>query len=166
MRDAVAHPQAALKWGMQVMEPARSADQRKSDALRRLREDKDLWIATADPSGTPCLVPLCFYWDDASIFVATVVTNPTARNIIKTGTTRVALGHTRDVVLIMGTARLLQPDEMSSVMVEAYKQKSGWDPLESAGYRFLQIVPQWVESWRELNEHPDRQLMSDRRWLV
>jgi hypothetical protein len=148
------------------MEPARPKAQRKSDALRRLREDKDLWLASADLEGNPCLVPLSFYWDGTSLFFATVVTNPTACNVMKTATARAALGHTRDVVLIEASAQRLERDEVSDRLASAYRDKCGWDPQEAAGYGFFRLIPRWVESWRELNEHPDRRLMHDGRWLV
>ena len=38
--------------------PARTPQQRKADTLRRLENDVDTWVATADPeTGTPYLVP-------------------------------------------------------------------------------------------------------------
>ena len=41
--------------------PARTAQQREADTLRRLSGDVDTWVATADPAtGTPYLVPLSF----------------------------------------------------------------------------------------------------------
>jgi hypothetical protein len=44
-----------------MAEPARSQQQRQQDALKRLEQDVDAWVATADGgSGTPYLVPLWF----------------------------------------------------------------------------------------------------------
>lgn len=37
--------------------PPRPLEQRKKDTLHRLDHDVDAWVATADPVGTPYLVP-------------------------------------------------------------------------------------------------------------
>jgi len=149
-----------------MVDPARSAQQRKEDTLTRLRDDKDLWVGTADRGGNPTLVPLSFIWDQQGILVATHARNPTARNIVETGLARVALGHTRDVVLIDTVARLLPTEELTDSWAEAYAAKCNWDPRNSPGYRFYHLALRWIEVWREDNEHPDRFLMRDGSWLV
>src|SRR5437588_309012 len=80
--------------------PARGPEQRKQDTLRRLEEDVDLWVATAD--GAPYLIPLSFLWDGTTLLIATVDASPTGRNLRATGRVRLGLGPTRDVVLIDG----------------------------------------------------------------
>ncbi|MFC5751262.1 pyridoxamine 5'-phosphate oxidase family protein [Actinomadura rugatobispora] len=149
-----------------MAEDPRPLDVRKSDALRHLTDDKDLWISSGDISGIPTLVPLSFYWEGARLFVATVESNPTARNIVASGRATVGLGHTRDVVLIEAEARPLDPDELPAEAGDAYAAKCGWDPRTSKGYRFFELVPVRIQSWRELNEHADRDLMLEGRWLV
>src|SRR6266487_4790194 len=83
--------------------PARTAQQRKADTLRRLSSDVDTWVATADPAtGTPYLVPLSFLWDGATVLISTPATSPTSRNLRATGRARLGIGPTRDLVLIEG----------------------------------------------------------------
>src|SRR4051812_34195207 len=80
-------------------QPARSAERRKQDTLRRLEHDEDAWVATADADGrAPYLVPLSFLWDGAALLIATPAASPTGRNLATTGTTRLGIGPTRDVV--------------------------------------------------------------------
>ena len=44
--------------------PPRTPHQRKQEALQRLEQDIDAWVATADlASGTPYLVPVSVLWD-------------------------------------------------------------------------------------------------------
>jgi hypothetical protein len=148
-----------------MAEPARSSAQRKADVLNHLENDKDLWIASSDSQGVPCLVPLSFWWDGERLFLATAKTNPTARNIESTGCARVALGHTRDVVLINGAIGSLLEESLKDIG-DAYAAKCGWDPRETETYGFFVFEPRRVESWRELNEHADRLLMRDGEWLV
>lgn len=149
-----------------MVDEARPLEQRKSDAFRRLREDKDMWAATGDREGNPCMVPVSFFWNGEVLYFATITTNPTARNIVQNGVVRVILGHTRDVVLIDGKARPLSREETPDEIAEAYAAKCGWDPRSTKSYGFFEVRPVRVESWRELNEHGDRQLMRDGQWLV
>ncbi|MYW04640.1 pyridoxamine 5'-phosphate oxidase family protein [Streptomyces sp. SID3343] len=149
-----------------MTEAPRTPEQRKKDALAHLAADKDLWVSTADAKGNPCLVPLSFWWNGTSIFIATVRTNQTGQNIVTTGRARVALGHTRDVVLIEASALLVENDDLATEYSDAYAEKCGWNPRESANYRFYRFDPQRIESWRELNEHEDRELLRAGEWLI
>jgi hypothetical protein len=98
--------------------------------------------------------------------VATIPSNPTGRNILDTEVIKVALGHTRDVVLIDGAARILDDADIGAERTSAYEAKNKWNPAESPSYRFFLVTPASIESWRELNEHGDRTLMRDGTWLV
>ncbi|MFG1602656.1 pyridoxamine 5'-phosphate oxidase family protein [Actinoplanes sp. NPDC049265] len=149
-----------------MTEAPRPAVVRKKDALHRLENDQDLWAATASRDGVPTLVPLSFHWDGSTLLVATIPSNPTGRNILDTGVIKVALGHTRDVVLIDGAARILDNADVGADRTSAYETKNKWNPAESSTYRFFLITPASIESWRELNEHGDRALMRDGTWLV
>jgi hypothetical protein len=105
---------------------ARDPHQRKQDALVRLDQDVDLWVATADAStGTPYLVPLSFLWDGTDLLISTPASSPTGRNLQTTGKVRLGIGPTRDVVLIEGTVRALPANELSSEIGEAFATKTG-----------------------------------------
>lgn len=149
-----------------MTELARSSEERKIDVLRRLEHDKDLWAASADFDGIPHLVPLSFWWNENYLLIATAEKNPTAKNIVKTGYVRVALGRTRDVVLIDASARLLDRGELSMEYGDAYVAKCGWDPRKNKKYRFFRLEPRRVECWREWNEHANRVVMRDGQWLA
>ncbi|WP_420823514.1 pyridoxamine 5'-phosphate oxidase family protein [Streptomyces natalensis] len=82
----------------------RSPEQRKREALERLARDNDVWGATADATGGPCLVPLAFWWDGEAAWLSTRDTNPTGRNLYASIRVRLSFGHGRDVVLVHGTA--------------------------------------------------------------
>src|SRR5688500_2341427 len=84
--------------------PPRPPAQRRKDTLHRLEHDVDAWVATADPTGTPYLVPLSFLWDGETLLISTTAGNPTARNLRGNGRVRLTIGPTRDVVLIEGSA--------------------------------------------------------------
>jgi hypothetical protein len=148
--------------------PARAAKQRKQDTLDRLQRDVDAWVATADAgSGTPCLVPLSFLWDGATLLIATPAASPTSRNLRATGKVRLGIGPTRDLVLIEGTVEVLPATEISDSVGDAFAAKTGFDPRQlSDPYLYFRIRPQRLQAWREVNELKDRELMRGGEWLV
>ncbi|MEU9089176.1 pyridoxamine 5'-phosphate oxidase family protein [Streptomyces sp. NPDC048428] len=146
-------------------EPARSREQRKQDALDHLEKDEDAWVSTASPDGVPTLVPLSFVWDRGTLLMATRRTNPTAVNVTSDGQARIALGPTRDVVLIEATAELIENADLPSKSSDAFAAKLGWDLRDLSAWVYLRFTPYAVRAWREKNELADRELMADGRWL-
>lgn len=141
---------------------ARSQEARKADTLRRLDQDVDAWVSTASADGTPYLMPLSFLWTDNSLILSTARNNATSRNIQATGQVHLSLGETRDVVLITGTAKLVDnlPDQLAS----AFAEKAGFDP-RAANYPFFRVTPLTIQAWREVNELKNRDLMLNGKWL-
>jgi hypothetical protein len=147
---------------------ARTPEQRRLDTLNRLEHDVDAWVATAAEIGaTPCLVPLSFLWDGGTLLIATPESGPTGRNLRATGTVRIGIGLTRDVVLIEGTVTALAGTEIADVVGDAFAIKTGFDPRHlTTPYAYFRILPQRIQAWREENELADRLLMRDGRWVV
>jgi Pyridoxamine 5'-phosphate oxidase len=145
--------------------PARSRAQRRIDVLAKLRTDVDLWVASADESGGAYLVPLSYYWDDSTLTIATPRASRTARNLVRAGWARVALGTTRDVVIIEGPVEAI-PIGTDTRLEDAHAQATGFDPRTLAEvYVYLRITPHTVQAWREANELEGRQLMRRGEWL-
>lgn len=151
-----------------MMLAARAPKQRKSDALNRLENDIDAWVATADrESGTPYLVPLSFLWDGTTFLIATPSSSPTSRNLLATGRVRLAIGPTRDLVLIEGTTRALAATEIPDEVGDAFAAKTGFDPRAlTTSYIYFRIHPQRLQAWREDNELRDRDLMHGGVWVI
>jgi hypothetical protein len=147
--------------------PTRTPQQRKQDTLRRLEQDIDAWVATADPtSGTPYLVPLSFLWDGRTLLIATPASSPTARNLQATGKVRLGIGPTRDVVLIEGTVQALAASEIPDEVGDAFAAKTGFDPRRLRDpYLYFRIQPLRLQAWREANELTGRELMRGGDWL-
>jgi hypothetical protein len=135
--------------------------------LRRLEEDVDLWVATADGgTGVPYLVPLSFLWDGTALLIATPTASPTGRNLLATGTVRLGIGPTRDVVLIEGTAEPLPVADLTDEIGDAFAVKTGFDPRElTTPYTYFRITPQRIQAWREADELEGRDLMRGGAWL-
>jgi len=148
--------------------PARTAQQRKADTLRRLSSDVDTWVATADPAtGTPYLVPLSFLWDGATLLISTPGTSPTSRNLRATGRVRLGIGPTRDLVLIEGTVQAeTAAAEISAEAGDAFAVKTGFDPRELTGYAYFRIQPERLQAWREANELTGRDLIRGGDWVT
>ncbi|GAB2933692.1 pyridoxamine 5'-phosphate oxidase family protein [Streptomyces mayteni] len=146
--------------------PARDAAQRKKDVLDRLLRDVDAWVSTTGEGGEPCLVPLSFVWHDETLVMTTRAANPTAVNVARDGRAVVALGHTRDVILIDAEAAVVAGDALPAAAGEAFERKLHWDARGRSTWVFLVFRPRAVRAWREVNELADRQLMRDGVWLV
>ncbi|ARQ72508.1 pyridoxamine 5'-phosphate oxidase family protein [Streptomyces marincola] len=144
----------------------RDGAQRKQDVLARLAEDDDLWVSTAGPDGEACLVPLSFVWYGTYLLVATRTANPTTVNARRTGRVALALGHTRDVVLIEADADILPSDGLDAAEGEQFVAKLGWDPRGRPSWSFLRFRPRTIRAWREEDELQGRHLMADGAWLV
>ncbi|WUI03294.1 pyridoxamine 5'-phosphate oxidase family protein [Spirillospora sp. NBC_00431] len=148
--------------------PARTPEQRKRDVLERLGRDVDAWVATADPeTGAPHMVPLSFLWDGSSLLVATPSASVTGRNLRASGTARVGLGHTRDVVMIDGVVEALEATELPEGTADAFAAGTGFEPRALAEhYLYFRVRPSRIQAWREVNELPGRDVMREGGWLV
>ena len=147
---------------------ARTPKQRKQDTLARLEHDEDAWVSTADADGgVPYLVPLSFLWDGATLLFATPAASPTGRNLRTTGRVRLGIGPTRDVVLMEGSVKTLEPAELPDGVGDAFAEKTGFDPRQlTTAYLYFRVSPQRVQAWREANELEGRELMRDGEWIV
>lgn len=145
--------------------PPRSTMQRLSDTHDRLGQDIDAWVSTAG-ADTPQLIPLSFLWDGATLLFATPADSPTGRNLTATAAARIALGHTRDVVLIDAAVETLTAAEVSPAALDAFAAKTGFDPRDDPRYRYYRARPERVRAWRESNELRGRDLMRDGEWVL
>jgi len=145
----------------------RSRAQRRRDTEHRLRQDVDVWVSSASADGVPYLVPLSFDRDGEALLLATPADSPTGRNLAAGRTVRLALGHTRDVVMIEGDVEILEIDALPPERGDAFAARTGFDPRASTPrYLWFRVSPRRVQAWREVDELADRELMRDGRWLV
>ena len=145
---------------------ARDRETRKADTLAALATPAiDVWVATASPEGAPYLVPVSLAWVDERVVIAVEGSSVTARNLNASGTARLAVGPTRDVVMIDAVVERAV-DVADDALGAAYVAQADWDPRRATGYVFLVLRPVRVQAWREVNEIPGRTLMRDGTWLV
>ncbi len=155
------------------MEEPRSLPQRKADTLAKLRTPAlDAWVASASvsESGSPSahVVPLSLVWLDERVVIAVAADSVTARNVQLHRTARIAIGPTRDVVVIDAVL-----DDSVSVsaapaeIAEAYAGQADWDPRTAGGeWIYMVLRPERIQAWRESNELTGRTLMRGGVWAV
>jgi hypothetical protein len=141
----------------------RSGPDRKTHVLAKLSAPvADAWVATGDAY----LVPLTLAWFGERIWLATSVKSRTARNLAETGRTRIALGDTRDVVLIDAVLDETVPVDESGEAGEAYAEQNDWDPRKAgSGFAFLALRPDRIRAWRNESEIAGSLIMHDGAWL-
>lgn len=145
----------------------RDASTRKADTLALLATQAiDVWVATASATGEAHLVPLSLGWVDGCAVVAVEASSLTARNVIASGEARLAVGPTRDVVMIDAVLDRSLDVAADDALWSAYTEQADWDPRNGTGYLFLVLGPQRIQAWREADEIPGRTLMRDGTWLV
>ena len=148
------------------MAPARSAARRRRDVVALLEREVDVWVASASADGEAMLIPLSFVWDGHRLTVSTPLASRTARNLIRAGVVRLALGGTRDVVLIDGTLEVIEFGAEPE-LEEAHARATEFDPRTLADrYVYLRVTPQRIQAWREVNELLGRHVMRDGTWVV
>ena len=152
------------------MDPPRGLEQRKADALGLLSAPAaDAWVATASADGHAYLVPLSIGWTGESLVLVTEARSVTARNLLRALRSRVAVGGSRDVVMI--DAELVGDHAVVGApanLVDTFVSQSGWDPTKdgnAADYRLFELRPVQVQAWREANEIAGRTLMRNASWV-
>ena len=145
---------------------ARDRETRKADTLAILATQAiDVWVATASAAGAPHLVPVSLAWVEDRVVIAVEASSVTARNLTASGQARLAVGPTRDVVMIDVVLEKAVDVATDDELGAAYVGQADWDPRHSTGYVFLVLRPVRVQAWREANEIAGRTLMRDGTWL-
>jgi len=150
-----------------VLAEPRTPETRKADTLRMLATPAiDVWVATGSAAGAPYLVPVSLAWVDERAVIAVEKSSLTARNLTASRQARLAVGPTRDVVMIDAVLERAVDVVDDNALAAAYVTQADWDPRSAEGYAFLVLRPVRVQAWREANEIAGRTLMRDGTWLV
>ena len=154
----------------------RTGSERKAFVQGRLRaRHAEAWVASASMSGVPHLVPLSLAWDGAEVILSVDRRSVTARNIVASGRARFALGETSDVVIIdTRLEKAVNLEDAPPDLAQAFADQADWDPRRASdlpgsrdgGYVFLCLLPQRIQVWRDVAEHPGRTVMREAEWLI
>jgi len=145
----------------------RDRETRTADTLAMLTTQAiDVWVATASAEGAPYLVPVSLAWVDDRAVIAVAKSSLTATNLMTSREARLAVGPTRDVVMIDAVLEDAVDVAADEALGAAYIAQADWDPRHDTGYVFLVLRPERIQAWREANEIPGRTLMRDGDWLT
>lgn len=145
----------------------RTTEERRAHALDRLEHEMDVWVSTASPEGRPYLVPLSLAWDGAQVIAATPAASLTARNVASRPYARLAVGDSRDVVMIDADARIVPASGAEEAVMASYATRTGWDPREERDpHVMILLAPTRMQVWRSVEEIEGRDVMKDGAWLV
>lgn len=156
---------------MTVEEP-RGLGQRKADALAKLGTPTlDGWVASASVSkrgsARAHVVPLSLVWLDGRVLISVEADSVTARNVQEHGTARIAIGPTRDVVVIDAVFEKAVAVSEAPELADAYAGQADWDPRTASGeWVYMVLRPERIQAWRESNELAGRTLMREGAWLA
>jgi hypothetical protein len=148
---------------------ARSPEERKADALSKLTAvEANVWIATASLTGAVHLVPVTHTWNGNQIVLATEPGSRTVANVTANPRVRLALGETRDVVMIDAVlAEAVPKSKAAAALAEGYAAQAGWDPRTDGGdYIYLVLGPQRIQVWREAEDLAGRTVMRNGVWVA
>lgn len=145
----------------------RTAEERKAHALDRLEHESDVWVSTASAAGMPYLVPLSLAWGGDKVIAATPAGAVTARNVAERPFARLAVGDSRDVVMLDAGVRSVLAAEGEEGDMTTYVERTGWDPREEPNPHVMLLMrPTRVQVWRTVEELEGRVIMKDGIWLV
>ncbi len=148
---------------------SRSPEERKADALAKLTAvDANVWVASASSSGAVHLVPVSHTWNGNQIILATEPESRTVANVTANPRVCLALGETRDVVMIDAVlAETVPKDEAPAALAAGYAAQAGWDPqTDGSDYVYLVLGPERIQVWREAEDLAGRTVMRNGAWVV
>lgn len=145
----------------------RSTEQRISDVSAALQTHRDLWVATADRTGAPYLIPLSFLWNGTAVIISTPSESRTVRNLETNPRARLALGaDLEDVILIDATAELIGQDQIAAGLADDFATKAEFEPRDlDDHYIYVRLTPHRVLAWRSEAELAGRTVMRSGTWL-
>jgi hypothetical protein len=147
----------------------RSPEQRKSDALAKLTaKEANVWVASASPTGDVHLVPVTHTWNGSQVVLATGPTSSTVAHVTATRRVRLALGESRDVVMIDAVLVEAVPEaDAPASLADAYAAQAGWDPRTDSGdYIYLVLGPERIQVWKEGEDLDGRTIMRNEQWVI
>src|ERR1700686_4220088 len=149
------------------MADLRTVEARKADVLVMLEGQRDLWLATADPSGRPHLIAVSAWWDGTDLVVATTTTSRTASNLAAGAEVRLAAGAPNDVVMIDGRVVESVAANQAAEVADGFAIAVGWDPREvGEGWAFYRLRPTRIQAYRGYDELEGRAGMRRSAWLA
>ena len=95
-------------------------------------------------------------WNGGQVVLATGPTSHARSNMTANPRARLALGESRDVVMIDAVlVEAVPASEAPAPLAEGYAVQAGWDPrTDPSNYVYLVLGPERIQVWREARTRP------------
>jgi PPOX class probable F420-dependent enzyme len=115
---------------------------------QRLKDERNLWLATVRANGAPHLVPIWFVAVDGAVYLCTGPDSVKVRNLRANPRIAFALEDGTSPVIFEGTARVLEIADAPPGIAPAFKAKYDWDILTDTEYTVIvEISPARRIGW-------------------
>lgn len=116
-------------------------------AVVRLHNEPNIWLASVRADGRPHLVPIWFVLHDARLYLCTTPNSVKTRNITAHPQVALALEGGSSPVICEGHARLVPPPWPAGV-IDAFQSKYDWHLTTDTAYSTLvEVTPQKWLTW-------------------
>ncbi len=113
----------------------------------RLKEERNIWVATVRPDGRPHIVPVWFVWADGRLYICIEPESVKARNLAANARICLALEDAARPVICEGEARAL-PKPWPEPAIQLFREKYHWDVGAESQYTDLvEVTPRKWLSW-------------------
>jgi len=118
-----------------------------TNARKRLKQEKNAWVATIRPDGRPHLTPVWFAWHDEKLYICIEPGGVKGQNIRTQPHIALALENGSDPLICEGTAAPVAGPWPEAV-VAIFREKYDWDITVEARYTLLvEITPEKWLAW-------------------
>jgi len=115
---------------------------------KKLREERNIWLASVRAGGAPHLVPIWFIAHEGLIYLCTAPTSVKVRNIRKNNRVSLALEDGSAPVILEGTAQVQELAQTPPAVLDAFKTKYDWDVRTDTTYTVVvAITPKKRIDW-------------------
>jgi nitroimidazol reductase NimA-like FMN-containing flavoprotein (pyridoxamine 5'-phosphate oxidase superfamily) len=123
-----------------------------SNVERRLQSMREIWIATASPSGRPDAVPVWFWWDGEAAYFTCKAGTVKPRNIAHEPSVVLHNGDGADPIIVKGRAERVADAEERERVAAAYGEKyvdpgSGTRMELTDDDEVYRVTPRRISAW-------------------
>ncbi|WP_433022760.1 pyridoxamine 5'-phosphate oxidase family protein [Kribbella sp. CA-294648] len=114
------------------------------ELLARLERERNVWMCTLRPDGSPHVTPVWFVYSEATWWVVSAERNRKIRNLAQDPRVSLALEDGRTPAVAEGRARLHRTNFPTKIKTAFADKYQGWDittPEPGAGARVLIEIP-------------------------
>jgi nitroimidazol reductase NimA-like FMN-containing flavoprotein (pyridoxamine 5'-phosphate oxidase superfamily) len=119
-----------------------------NSTLHRLRDERNIWLATVRPNGAPHLIPIWFVWHDEKIYICTGANSVKIRNLKANLHVALSLEDGSTPIMLEGTTRLLAREATPDAIVVLFQSKYNWNILTDDEYTVvIEVMPTKRRGW-------------------